>query len=420
MNERRATLLPTDNAPKRFGWLKWLVAVVGCLTLGGAGWILWRQYDSATSASARKLGPVRADSIGPSERLNTLLGRHGIDTAQFDRALTLIGVAPDSIARGTVVTLRERARSPIISQVSFRDGPDRRLDVRLTRNVWVAQKETVAWYGAPTVIKGSFHADNNPVIDAVQADSLPRPIREAFLLELADALWQIEFGHRVKAGDRFRVVARLERSSDGDQRLRDVRAIELSLGKDRIVAYNFEPTNGPPGYFDDRGRSLRRPFLRTPLAAHRTTSEYTNYRFHPILGVGRAHRGVDYGAPEGSVVLAAAAGTVRIAGEAGDFGILLEIDHGNGVSTRYAHLKSIAAGIRPGVAVTLGRPVAYVGQTGLATAPHLHYEFRIRGEPVDMRWLEVDVGQPIADGLIGAFETERNRLRSLLDQAPRN
>src|SRR5690606_25861737 len=131
-----------------------------------------------------------------------------------------------------------------------------------------------------------------------------------------------------------------------------------------------------PQYYDEKGGSLRRGFTRYPIEFARVTSRFNPNRKHPVLGVNRAHLGTDIGARTGTPVRSTADGTVTFAGKQGGYGNMVIVRHANGYTTRYAHLSRFAAGMRAGRKVALKETIGYVGQTGLATGPHLHYELR--------------------------------------------
>lgn len=155
-------------------------------------------------------------------------------------------------------------------------------------------------------------------------------------------------------------------------------AAELFIGEKRLSAYYFNDTSGRPGYFNETGITTRKVFRRSPIEFSRITSDYTLARFHPILGIWRTHRGVDYAAPTGTRVMAIADGTVEFAGTRGDYGNLVVLRHlGNRYMTYYAHLDSFASGLAVGNKVEQGEVIGFVGMTGLATGPHLHFEFHM-------------------------------------------
>jgi murein DD-endopeptidase MepM/ murein hydrolase activator NlpD len=187
-------------------------------------------------------------------------------------------------------------------------------------------------------------------------------------------------------------------------------AARLLNNRRELQAYRFEQ-NGRADYFDEHGRSLRRPFLRSPLRfVPRVSSGFSHRRLHPVHRVYRPHLGVDYAAPHGTPVHATADGSVSHAGDRGGYGNLVEIQHPNGYATRYAHLSRVA--VRPHQPVRQGQVIGYVGMSGLATGPHLHYEVRRKGRPVDPV-LATALDAPLGD--VG-YDLEWRRQRSVLTE----
>ncbi len=192
-------------------------------------------------------------------------------------------------------------------------------------------------------------------------------------------------------------------SEDGEVRFGRVLASDLTMSGKSLTAFRFEQS-GRATFYDADGKSLRRAFLRAPVQFRRISSTFARARRHPVLGITRRHQGTDYAANPGTPVMAAGDGVVLRAGRAGGYGNLVELRHRNGITTRYGHLRGFARGIRGGVRVSQGQTIGYVGSTGLASGPHLHYEFRVNGVAKDARRVELGNGAPIADRDREAFE----------------
>ncbi len=168
-------------------------------------------------------------------------------------------------------------------------------------------------------------------------------------------------------------------------------------------------------YFDQDGKSMRAAFLRAPLEFRRISSVF-GLREHPILGGVRAHKGMDYAAAMGTAVRAIGDGVVITKGWGNGYGNMLEIRHRNGYVTRYGHLSRFAAGVQVGSRVAIGQTVAFVGATGLATGPHLHFEVLVNGEQRDPRTaLKASDGEPVPESERTAFAQIRDRLLASLD-----
>lgn len=205
--------------------------------------------------------------------------------------------------------------------------------------------------------------------------------------------------------------------SDGTTRSVRVLAAEAAVGGKLYTALYYE-RDGRPGYFDPFGRSLGADAWVQPLESVRLSSPFGARRMHPILRRVLPHTGVDYAAPAGTPVRATGDGVVSAAGRRGGYGMMVEIQHPNGYATRYAHLSSLAPGIRAGAAVRQGEMVGRVGMTGLATGPHLHYEVRRRGQAVDPAHVSAIAGVTADLGGEPRWASTRVSLSSLLARTP--
>ena len=219
---------------------------------------------------------------------------------------------------------------------------------------------------------------------------------------LADIFgWDIDFVLDVQPGDSF-VVSYQELYQDGVY-VKDgpILAASFTNSGKQYRAVRYVDPDGGAHYYTPDGRSMHKAFLRAPLEFSRVSSGFNSARKHPILNTIRAHKGVDYAAPTGTPVRASGDGRVAYAGPKGGYGNVVEIDHSRGIVTVYGHLSRFAKGLHTGEHVTQGSVIAYVGMTGLATGPHLHYEFRINGVfknpqtvslpdagPIEARWRE--------------------------------
>jgi murein DD-endopeptidase MepM/ murein hydrolase activator NlpD len=199
-------------------------------------------------------------------------------------------------------------------------------------------------------------------------------------LSLADIFgYDIDFVLDIRPGDTF-TVTYTEVLQDGKY-LQDgpvLAARFVNQGRE-YLAVRYVGASGNADYYSPQGRSLHKAFLRAPLEFTRVSSPFNLHRLHPILNTIRAHKGVDYAAPIGTPVRAASDGRVLFAGRRGGYGNLVELDHSRGITTVYGHLSRFSAGLHAGQHVTQGQVIAFVGMTGLATGPHLHYEYRVNG-----------------------------------------
>jgi murein DD-endopeptidase MepM/ murein hydrolase activator NlpD len=202
------------------------------------------------------------------------------------------------------------------------------------------------------------------------------------IMTLANQIFgfDIDFALDLRQGDEFSVL--YEQKFQDGRYVNDGRILAaefVNQGKTHRAVW-FESKDGEvKGYFTPEGKGMRTAFLRAPLDFTRISSQFNSRRLHPVLGVVRAHKGTDYAAPTGTKVWAAGAGRVTFAGRKGGYGNVVIIDHGKGVTTVYGHLSRFAKSLRPGRSVGQGDTIGYVGMTGLATGPHLHYEYRVNG-----------------------------------------
>jgi len=240
-------------------------------------------------------------------------------------------------------------------------------------------------------------------------------IPDGVAMQLADIFGgDLDFQRDLREGDRFAVV--FETFYYGGQMVRSGRvlAAEFSNRKTSYRAVWFQDPWGKGGYYTPEGMNLRKAFLRSPIEFSRITSRF-GLRRDPILKQWRTHQGVDYGAPTGTKVKSTGEGVVVFAGRRGGYGNLVVLKHRGGISTYYAHLRNFARGLKPGTRVAQGETIGYVGQTGWATGPHLHYEFRVHEglrNPLTMRF---PAAGPLAASELPAFKRSAEPLAARLD-----
>ncbi len=206
-------------------------------------------------------------------------------------------------------------------------------------------------------------------------------LHQNVIMQMADIFaYQIDFALDIRQGDRYSII--FEEKFIDDVKIGDGEIIAAEFVNDgnshRAIRHKDEESQSQ--YYTPEGESLRRAFLRTPVKFSRISSKFSRKRYHPILKKWRAHKGVDYAARRGTPVLATADGKVSFAGRKGGYGKMIELKHGRKYRTRYAHLHKFKAGVRSGAKVKQGDVIGYVGRTGWATGPHLHYEFHVNGQ----------------------------------------
>ncbi|UTW00410.1 peptidoglycan DD-metalloendopeptidase family protein [Marinomonas rhizomae] len=228
----------------------------------------------------------------------------------------------------------------------------------------------------PEIVQAYKEAEIN---NSLFVDGLKAGIDQPLLIELANIFgWDIDFALDIRKGDSLSILYE-ENFLDGEKIGHgNIIAAQFINNGRTYQAIRFKTEKGASYYTPD-GLAMRKAFIRTPVDFTRISSKFNPNRLHPIFKTSRPHRGVDYAAASGTPVKAAGDGKISFAGKQNGYGNVVIIDHGKGYQTLYAHLKGFARGTKRGTRVQQGKIIAYVGQTGWATGPHLHYEFRING-----------------------------------------
>jgi len=231
--------------------------------------------------------------------------------------------------------------------------------------------------------------------------------------------WDIDFARDMRNGDSFQVVYE-ERFDDNGKTLesRILAAKFINQGQE-YHAVRYEQAEGKVDYFTPDGKSMRKAYLKAPVKFSRISSRFRLKRKHPVLGYTRAHRGVDYASPTGTPIHAIGDGRITFVGWKGGYGRYIQIRHNNrSHTTSYAHLRRYAKGIKSGKKVRQGQVIGYVGMSGLATGPHLHFEFRSRGRAVNPLTVKHPPARPVAKAEKTRFKQQTAPLLGLLEQPP--
>lgn len=238
------------------------------------------------------------------------------------------------------------------------------------------------------------------------ADGEEAGLSSALILELAKVFgYDIDFGQDLRVGDEFSVV--FEEVYREGERLRtgDILVASFVNQGRRFTAFRYVFPDGRIEYFDADGRPLKKGFLRMPIDFARLSSRFNPNRRHPVLGTVRAHRGVDYAAGTGTPIKAAGDARVSFAGTQGGYGRTVILDHGNGITTLYAHMSRYGR-FRTGQRVRQGEVIGFVGASGLATGPHLHYEFRVKGVHRDPLKVTFPKPEPLPKTELARFQMQ--------------
>jgi murein DD-endopeptidase MepM/ murein hydrolase activator NlpD len=238
-------------------------------------------------------------------------------------------------------------------------------------------------------------------------------------VELADVFkYDIDFVNQVQPGDHF-IVAHEQQYQDGAfVRDGDILAAEFVNSGKTYRAVRYVGPNGRADYYTPDGRPVRKAFLRYPVDYARISSGFSLARRHPVLNRVRAHKGIDFAAPSGTPIKAAGAGRVVSRGRNGGYGNVVVLAHGKGVTTLYGHMSRFARGLSVGDRVAQGQVIGYVGMTGLATGPHVHYEYRVNGVHKNPARVTVPKADPIPASLMADFKAQTAPLLARLDVQP--
>lgn len=228
--------------------------------------------------------------------------------------------------------------------------------------------------------------------------------------------YDVDFAKEIRQGDRFEVLYE-EKQVDGERvGTGNILAARFTNRGNTYTAVRYTDANGHTSYYRADGTSMRKAFIRTPVEFARISSRFNPGRRHPVLNKIRAHKGVDYAASTGTPIKATGDGRVVHVGRKGGYGNTVVIKHGQTYQTLYAHMSRYASGIRVGSNVSQGQVIGYVGATGLATGPHLHYEFQVNGVHVDPLSVRLPASDPIPQRERSAFLALSNQLMASLDR----
>ncbi|MCB1885990.1 MAG: M23 family metallopeptidase [Rhodocyclaceae bacterium] len=341
---------------------------------------------------------VRIERIRPGDTMSSVLAR--LDTSSND---VVSAIASSTEGKAILRTLRA-GRS--VSAAIGRDGELQAIDIpradgslfRLERQDGALQPNeddatlgTVTRMGAGTITSSLFAA----------ADAAGLP--DAATIKLAELFGtDIDFHSDIRKGDRFSVLYEARTRHGAVVGVERILAAEFVNRGKRFAVVHFEDADGSSGYYTPEGRNLKQAFLRSPLEFSRVTSGF-KMRLHPIKKTWRRHTGVDFGAPRGTSIKATSNGRVDFVGTKGGYGRTVILKHRNKITTLYAHMSRFASGIRVGQPVTQGDVIGYVGATGWATGPHLHYEFRKSNKPVDPLSVTLPEADPLGKAELARF-----------------
>jgi murein DD-endopeptidase MepM/ murein hydrolase activator NlpD len=279
---------------------------------------------------------------------------------------------------------------PVGKLLSVHFSPTIDSDITISRNAAGA-------FSASNVqkqLQAQYHRAGGKIDSSLYLAAMQAGIPAKIVVEMIHMFsYKVDFQREIKPGDTFQVLYSYYYTRDGQPAKEgDIQFATMNLGGREITLYRYKTGDGDVDYFDSKGVSAKGMLMRTPVDGARITSSF-GMRFHPVLGYTRMHKGVDFGVPVGTPVMAAGNGTIAFEGQEHGYGNFLLIKHDARYSTAYAHLSRFAPGVHMGSHVRQGQVVAYSGNTGLTTGPHLHYEVRIDGQQVNPMMAKVATGR---------------------------
>jgi murein DD-endopeptidase MepM/ murein hydrolase activator NlpD len=348
--------------------------------------------------------PVVADTrvvrVETGDTLMGLLVEAGIPPADAQEVITALRPVwnPRDLKVGQEIALQFTAER--LQELRFTPALDRDLIVqRADSGHFAARAEQRPLTRTVELATGAIHSS---LFEAASDAGVPPTV----LAEMIRAFsYDVDFQREIHPDDSFEMM--FERLYD--ERGNAVGAgnlvyASMTLGTMHLRLYRYTPGNAGSDFFNARGESVRKALLRTPVDGARLSSGF-GMRHHPILGYTKMHRGVDFAVPSGTPIMAAGDGVVRDAGWHGDYGNLVVLRHNGTFETAYAHMSRVAGNLHPGQRVRQGQVIGYVGATGRATGPHLHYEVRIRGQATNPMSVKMQPGQQLAGKELAIFQT---------------
>jgi murein DD-endopeptidase MepM/ murein hydrolase activator NlpD len=352
----------------------------------------------------------RTIEIKSGDTLAEIFSREGIPPQQLHQILDLGGAARNltRIYPGQTLSLLTDGDSGLI-RLEYQIDTFNLLEVRRTGNDF----DVSTTYRTPERhVTNASGVINSSLFLAAQKAGLS----DNMTLELASIFgWDIDFALDIRKGDQFVVLydeLYLEGERVGEGHI--LAATFINQGK-TYQAVRYTDGSGVTEYYSPDGKNMRKAFLRTPVEYTRISSGFSLGRLHPILNRIRAHKGVDYAAPTGTPVKVTANGKISFMGRKGGYGNAVIVQHGNHYSTLYGHLSRFGSGLSTGSSVRQGQVIGYVGMTGLATGPHLHYEFRIDDVHHDPLTVKLPGSEPLDKAHLADFREKAASLISKLD-----
>lgn len=330
----------------------------------------------------------REDRIQPGDTLVSLLGRLGVGSEEMPAILGASRAQSAKFIAGRSVLAKVTSGGRLLLFRYLIDDKNL-LSIERSGEGYSVKNEITQPETNVVVRSGEIKYSLFGATDAADVpDSVASQMAEIFSGD-------IDFHRDLRQGDRFSVVYELQAYAGRALRTGRILAAEfVNQGQSYRAVYFMDP-QGREGYFTPDGKSMKRAFLKSPIPFSRISSGFSRSRYHPVLKEWRAHKGIDYAAGSGTPVRAVSDATVAFSGRKGGYGNLVVLKHRGPYSSAYGHLSRFAKGIRNGARIKQGDIIGYVGSTGLATGPHLHYEFRVNNVQKDPLAVRMPAAYPL-------------------------
>ena len=364
---------------------------------------------------------VRNVKIAQGDTLMSVMMQNGSDRPTAHAAITALSKSynPRRMRPGQSLTLLFDPKKQKIEgrfalvQLAFAPSVEQVIQVSLNNNGGFESK-TIDKHLAVRLHRAEGAIDDSLYMAAERAG-----VPAAVIVNLIRIYsFDVDFQRDIQRGDRFEVLFETLYDEHGDfAKYGDIRYAKLHVRKTDLPLYRFVMQDGEPDYFNNNGHSVRKALMKTPIDGARLTSRFGR-RKHPILGYKKMHRGVDFGAPHGTPVMAAGNGTVEVAGWNGSYGRYLRIRHNGRYKTAYGHLAKFQRGVRKGKRVHQGQIVAFVGSSGRSTGPHLHYEILVDNRRINPLRLKLPSGKKLKGMELARFKKVRGETSRIFAASP--
>lgn len=355
--------------------------------------------------------PVRVEEakVAPGSTLSKVLKDLNFEANDREAVLSALKplLDPTRVAAGTLVRALFKGEADLANRLELKLSETKTLIAEARADA--ATPDDTTWNASmhEVPVTSTVAAYSGTVTSNLWSSAQVAGMDTQLVTQLAEVFaWQIDFNRALREGDKWRLTVERLYAAGKPIGYGELLAAEYVNAGTTYTAVRFDHDNGTGQFYAPDGSSLRRMFLKSPLKFGRITSGFSSKRFHPILKVNKAHLGIDYGAPIGTPIMAVGDGTVTFAQTHGGSGKMVKVRHNSIYETHYKHLNGYAKDLGVGTKVVMGQVIGYVGQTGLATGPHLHFEFHEGASVVDPAGMKFPTADPVPEDRLAEFKTK--------------